>query len=188
MDLYDALMRPLEKNVLSELRRKLIPTASGTVLELGYGTGVNFPYYDSASVRSLSALDPRSKPIAKTRAGFPVEFVEGRAEKIPFPDEHFDTVVETLVFCSVRDPGKSIAEVLRVLKHGGIFIFMDHVKPPQKGLSFLFGAVNVFWPKITGGCHLTREPDRLIRAAGFHIEQSGAAGRDIFHWGIGRKA
>lgn len=188
MNLYDTFMRPLEKNVLSDLREKLIPMASGDVLELGYGTGVNFRYYDRASVRSLSALDPHLRPVAKTRARFPVEFVEGRAENLPFPDRRFDTVVETLVFCSVQDLHQSIDEVFRVLRPGGIFIFIDHVKPQGRNLSFLFRAVNTFWPRIAGGCHLTREPDRFIAAAGFRIEKSGTAGRDIFHWGIGRKA
>lgn len=187
MNFYDTFMEPLEKNVLGELRKMIIPAASGSVLELGYGTGANFQYYNPASVKSLSALDPRSRPVAKTRAKFPVRFIQGYAEEIPFPDGHFDTVVETLVFCSVRNLNRSIAEVLRVLKPGGAFIFLDHVKPPEKGLSVLFSAMDVFWPKIAGGCHLTREPDRLIRSAGFRIEKSGTEGYGIFHWGIGRK-
>lgn len=187
MNIYDTIMKPLEKNILTEIREKLIPIASGNILELGYGTGVNFQYYDPASITDLFALDILSRSIARTKARFPIMFVEGHAEEIPFPDQYFDTVVETLVFCSVQNLNKSIDEVLRVLKPGGIFIFIDHVKPPERNLSFLFKAINIFWPTIAGGCHLTREPDKLIAAAGFRIEQSGTAGRDIFHWGIGRK-
>jgi len=187
MNAYDTLMKPLEKSVLAKIRRNLIPMASGNVLELGYGTGVNFQYYDPSSVTSLSAIDIRSKPIARAKATFPVRFIEGRAEELPFPDKNFDTVVETLVFCSVPDLHESISEMLRVLRPGGIFIFIDHVKPPGKILSLLFGTVNIFWPHISGGCHLTREPDKLLEAAGLKIIRSGTSGHDIFHWGIGQK-
>ena len=161
--------------------------AFGNVLELGYGTGVNFQYYDPASITSLFALDKHLRPVAKTKARFPVKFVQGRAEKIFFPDHYFDTVVETLVFCSVQNLHESIDEVLRVLKPGGIFIFVDHVNPPERNLSFLFRAAYTFRPKIAGGCNLTREPNKLIEAAGFIVERFGTSGHEVFHWGIGRK-
>lgn len=187
MNIYDTIMKPLEKNVLTGIREKLIPTASGDVLELGYGTGVNFQYYNPASIRSLYALDKRLRSVAKTRARFPIRFVEGQAEQLSFPDECFDTVVETLVFCSVQDLHASIQEVLRVLKPGGIFIYIDHEKPPERNLSILFRAVNIFWSKMPGGCSLIREPDKLVQAAGFLIVESATSCHDIFHWGIGRK-
>lgn len=180
-------MKPLEKNILTQIRERIIPTASGNVLELGYGTGVNFQYYDPASITALSVLDVRSRPIARTKARSPINFVEGRVEELPFPDNYFDTAVETLVFCSVQDLHASINEVFRVLKPGGSFIFIDHVKPSERNLSLLFRAVNTFWPRIAGGCNLTREPDKLIQAARFLIVESGTSCHDIFHWGIGRK-
>lgn len=187
MDRYDILIRPIEKNILSKIRTKLIPSAKGDVLEIGCGTGVNFSYYNRNSVRSLSALDLHIKPQARERVCFPTTFIEGRAENLPFPDNCFDTVVETLVLCCVKNLPASINEILRVLKPGGIFIFLDHEKPPEKGLAFLFRAVDSFWPRIAGGCHLTREPHKLIEISDFRIEKSGTAGREIFHWGIGRK-
>lgn len=187
MNAYDTLMKPLEISVLAKIRQNLIPIASGNVLELGYGTGINFQYYDPASVTSLSAIDIRSRPVAETKARFPVRFIEGRAEQLPFPDKNFDAVVETLVFCSVLDLQTSINEVLRVLKPGGIFVFLDHVKPAGKILSHLFGTVNTFWPKISGGCHLMREPDKLLEDAGLKIMKSRTTGHDIFHWGLGEK-
>lgn len=188
MNIYDVFMSPLEKRILARIRRNIIPMASGNVLEIGYGTGVNFQYYSSASIKNLSALDIQSTFTAKAKVMFPVDFFEGRAENLPFADESFDTVVETLVFCSVGNLDTAISEVLRVLKPSGVFIFIDHVLPENKELASLFTATNTIWPKIAGGCNLTREPHKLIQAAGFVIEQSGSSGHRVFRWGIGRKA
>mgnify|MGYP001036736097 CR=1 FL=1 len=188
MEIYDIFMLPLEKRILARIRKAIIPRAIGNILEVGYGTGVNFQYYNSASIKNLSALDIQSTSSAKAKATFPVDFFVGQAENLPFTDESFDTVVETLVFCSVEDMDKAISEVLRVLKPGGLFIFIDHVLPENKELASLFRASNTVWSKIAGGCNLTREPHKHIRVAGFIIEQSGSSGHRIFRWGIGRKA
>lgn len=188
MNIYDIFMSPLEKRVLARTRKKIIPRAFGNVLEIGYGTGVNFQYYNPASIKSISALDMQSTSSVKTKAKLTIKFFEGRAENLPFADESFDTVVETLVFCSVGSLDTAISEVLRVLKPGGIFIFIDHVLPEKKGLDSLFKVTNTVWPKIAGGCNLTREPHKLIEAAGLVIDQSGRSGHDVFRWGIGRKA
>ncbi|HVJ47605.1 class I SAM-dependent methyltransferase [Desulfitobacterium sp.] len=188
MNIYDLFMSPLEKRFLTKIRKNIIPRALGNVLEIGYGTGVNFQYYNLATVKSVSALDTKSTPAVKIKAELPLKFFEGRAEDLPFLDESFDTVVETLVFCSVKNLDNAMNEVLRVLKPGGIFIFMDHVLPEKKSMASLFKATNTVWPKIAGGCNLTREPYKLIEASGLVIEQSGRSGHDIFRWGIGRKA
>lgn len=186
MNIYDIFMSPLEKSVLARIRKKIIPRALGNVLEIGYGTGVNFQYYNPVSVKSISALDIKST--LSVKAKLPIKLYEGRAENLPFADESFDTVVETLVFCSVESLDTAISEVLRVLKPGGIFIFIDHVLPEKKGHASLFKVTNTVWPKIAGGCNLTREPHKLIEAAGLVIDQSGRSGHDVFRWGIGRKA
>ena len=188
MNIYDIFMSPLEKWILARIRRNIIPMAFGNVLEIGYGTGVNFQYYNHVLIKSISALDIQSTFPVKTKAKLSIEFFEGRSENLPFSDEFFDTVVETLVFCSVEDLNKAISEILRVLKPGGLFIFIDHVLPENKSFASLFKAANIIWPKIVGGCDLTREPHKLIQAAGFIIEKSGRSGFDVFRWGIGRKA
>ncbi len=188
MNIYDIFMLPLEKRILARIRKNIISKAYGAVLEMGYGTGVNFKYYNPVQIESISALDVQSSYSAKmTKSNFPLEFFEGRAEKLPFPDESFDTVVETLVFCSVEDLSCAIREVIRVLKPEGIFIFIDHVLPEKKSLASLFRLTNTVWPRIAGGCNLTREPHKLIEAAGIIIEQSGSSGIGVFRWGIGRK-
>lgn len=186
MNLYDVFMSPFEKTMLTKVRKNIIPRAFGHVLEIGYGTGVNFQYYNRANVKKITALDTQSSTVSNSTE-LPVEFFEGQAENLPFEDEIFDTVVETLVFCSVKNLDAAIHEVLRVLKPGGIFIFMDHVLPEDKNMAALFKATNTVWPKIAGGCNLTREPHKLITATGLQIEQSGKVGHDIFRWGIGRK-
>lgn len=188
MNIYDIFMSPLEKRILTRIRKNIIPRAFGNVLEIGYGTGVNFQYYNLSTVKSISALDTQSTSTVKMKTELPIQFFEGRAEDLPFLDEAFDTVIETLVFCSVNKLDNAINQVLRVLKPGGIFIFMDHVLPEKKSMASLFKATNTVWPKIAGGCNLTREPHKLIEASGLVIEQSGKSGHDIFRWGIGRKA
>ncbi|MEA4902982.1 class I SAM-dependent methyltransferase [Desulfitobacterium sp.] len=186
MNFYDLFMSPLEKNILAKIRKDIISKAFGNVLEIGYGTGVNFQYYNHTAVKSISALDIKpSALVVKTE--IPLNFFEGKAEDLPFVDESFDTVVETLVFCSVKNPKNAVKEVWRVLKPGGLFIFTDHVLPEGKNMAALFKATNTIWPKIAGGCNLTREPHKLIEASGFVLEESGKSGHDIFRWGIGRK-
>ncbi|WP_425802934.1 class I SAM-dependent methyltransferase [Desulfitobacterium sp. Sab5] len=187
MNFYDIFMSPLEKGILTEIRKNIIFQAYGNVLEIGYGTGVNFQYYNPALIKNLIGLDQKTSFELKTAAPFPVQLIKGQAENLPYPDESFDTVVETLVLYSVKKLDIVINEVLRVLKPGGIFIFIDHVLPENQNLSSLFKAANTFWPKIASGCNLTREPHKLINSSGFTIEQSGTSGYDIFRWGIGRK-
>lgn len=188
MNIYNIFMSPLEKRVLARIRKNIIPMAYGNVLEIGYGTGVNFQYYNPVLIKSISALDIQSTSSVKTKTKLPLEIFEGRAENLPFADKSFDTVIETLVFCSVENLDTTISEVLRVLKPGGIFVFIDHVLPEKKSLASLFKVINTVWPKITGGCNLTREPHKLIEAAGLVMEQSNRSGHGIFRWGIGRKA
>jgi len=130
------------------------------VLEIGYGTGVNFQYYNPSAVKSISALDIKPDATKKTKENLPINFYTGRAESLPFENESFDTVAETLVFCSVENLNTSISEVLRVLKPNGLFIFIDHVQPENKELACLFKAANTVWPKIAGGCNPV--PPRVI--------------------------
>lgn len=186
MNFYDLFMSPLEKNILAKIRKDIISKAFGNVLEIGYGTGVNFQYYNHTAVKSISALDIKPS-VLEIKTELPLHFFQGRAENLPFSDESFDTVVETLVFCSVEKLENAVKEVWRVLKPGGLFIFIDHVLPEEKKMAALFKATNTIWPKIAGGCNLTREPHKLIEASGFVLEESGKSGHDIFRWGIGKK-
>lgn len=187
MNIYDRLMKPLETRVLADMRRELITYAYGDVLELGAKTGANFSYYDSERVSSLIASDLRLDPAIYENAPAFVSFQECSAERLPFPDATFDTVVETLVFCTVGDVPAAIKEVRRVLKNGGLFLHLDHGLPASPTLATVFRGMNLFWPHFTGGCNLTRQPHSLIAATGFKHERQKSDSAGIFRWGVARK-
>lgn len=187
MSIYDRLMEPLETRVLAGMRRELISYAYGDVLELGAKTGANFQYYNPARVNRLIASDLRLDPAIYVHAPAFVSFQECSAERLPFPDATFDTVVETLVFCTVGDVTAAIKEIRRVLKSGGLFLHLDHGLPASPTLAAVFRGINLFWPHFTGGCNLTRQPHSLIAASGFKYERQENDSAEIFRWGVARK-
>lgn len=187
MEIYDVLMAPLENRWLAKHRGLLMAHAAGNVLEVGFGTGVNLKHYDPLKVKSLTALDVDSHKAIGDTAGFNITYVTGQAEALPFDDESFDTVVETLVFCSVSNLEASISEVLRVLKPGGKFIYMDHVLPEHSLLAGIFKGLNLVWPHIACGCNLTREPHRLIEQCRLDSKESGAFANGVFRYGVVEK-
>lgn len=161
-NIYDKFMAPLEERWLARYRRLLMPYAKGRVLEVGFGTGVNLKYYDFSAVESLTALDMKTEKEIEPAEKHPVRFVKGEAEVLPFEDSSFDSVVETLVLCSVKDIEKSVSEFLRVLKPGGTLIFIDHVLPARPLMAKVFKGVDVIWTKITKSCSLIKEPHLII--------------------------
>ena len=181
---YDALMAPLEKRWLTKYRALLMAYANGDVLEIGFGTGANLNYYLPEKIKSLVALDVDQQKLIRDSANIEVNYVAGSAEKMPFEDNCFDTVVETLVFCSVSDLEASVSEVLRVLKPGGKFIFMDHVLPEENLLATLFKGANIVWHHIAHGCSLTREPHRVIEKYDLVVIDSGTFANGIFRYGV----
>lgn len=197
---YDLFMSPMEDKWLAQRRAKLMAHAYGNVLEIGFGTGANLPYYDRTKLKKLTALDlevdgdAESKARAKLPDGIVtgghlnLKFVAGRAESLPFESESFDVVVETLVLCSVTDLDQSIQEIYRVLKPGGLFLFMDHVLPEKPVLSGVFKGLNWIWPHVAHGCQLTRSPHLLLAEAGFSPIEIGQFGKTIFRYGVLSKA
>ncbi|MCL4370281.1 MAG: class I SAM-dependent methyltransferase [Chloroflexi bacterium] len=168
---YDLVTRAGESGVLSRLRPLVAGEATGTVLEIGAGTGANFPYYQQAEKIVAAEPDPFMLRRAAKRArslGLDVEFHQAVAEALPFPDASFDTVVATLVFCTVAGPARALAEVRRVLKPGGTFRFIEHVraKGATAGVQDLLTPV---WEQFGAGCHLNRRTVGAIKAAGFEI-------------------
>lgn len=144
--------------------------ASGIVLEIGFGSGLNLPYYKN--VTKLYALDPSQElyNLAKDRiqkVSFPTEHIQASAEKIPLENNSIDLVVSTWSLCSIPHPEIALKEIFRVLKLGGIFAFIEHGKSPK---SFIFKLQKILTPfskRLAGGCHLDREIDELIKEAGF---------------------
>ena len=154
-------------------RARLIPMASGKVLEIGIGSGLNLPFYNR-EVEQLDGLDPSLElwQLARSRAArapFPVEFIRSSAERIPAGDETFDTVVTTWTLCSIPDPAQALREMKRVLRPGGRFLFIEHGRSPDPGVFAWQNRLNPLWRRLAGGCNLNRGIDALIRDAGFAI-------------------
>ena len=171
--IYDRFLEGAEQAGLRDWRRTLLAAARGDVLELGAGTGGNLALYPANLGRLvLSEPDPHMRTMLRRKlADRPgVEVADAAAEVLPFPERSFDTVVATLVLCSVRDPQRVIAEVRRVLRPGGTFLFLEHVAAPAG--TWARRAQRVLeppWKLIAGNCHLTRETGPLLEAAGFEL-------------------
>lgn len=160
-------------------RGKVVPLAEGLVLEVGIGSGLNIPFYDAAKVNKVIGLDPSpelnemaEKVVAKTAVenGLDVEIILGSAEDMPFPDDHFDSVVITYTLCTIPDAEAANLEIRRVLKPGGKLIFCEHGLAPDAGVAKWQDRIDPIWGKIAGGCHLNRDIPELITGAGFTIE------------------
>lgn len=157
-------------------RAKVVPLASGEVLELGVGMGLNLAYYDPAKVGRVRGVDPAAELRAQAQAAprdprLAVEIVDGTAEALPFEDRAFDTVVCTFTLCSVHTPAAALQEARRVLKPGGTFLFCEHGLAPDAGVAKWQRRIEPLWKRIAGGCHLTRPVARAIEAQGFKVER-----------------
>ena len=171
--LYDPMMKPAERGALGRLRDEVIGSARGSVLEIGAGTGLNLPRY--AGVDRVVATEPeepmRRRLIGRVgRARVPVEVVDAPAEALPFADGEFDTVVSTLVLCSVDDPVAAVREVRRVLKPGGRFVFLEHGGADGKRAEWQRRLDGV-WSAVNAGCHLTRNVADSLAAADLQPEE-----------------
>ncbi len=153
LNLYDVFMSPLESLWLKRVRNLLLKHAKGRVLELGFGTGVNYKYYIQSRLDELIATD-----LAKNYDNLPeVNFITSSADKLPFDDNSMDTVVGTLVLCSVEDIQKALDEVYRVLKPNGKYIFIEHIRP-DNFLAGSFDTVNdKLWYKISKSCRINKQ-------------------------------
>jgi ubiquinone/menaquinone biosynthesis C-methylase UbiE len=159
------------------MRRSLLESASGRTLELGAGTGHNLEHYGD-SVTELVMLEPDPNMARRLRerlardgtaAGRP-SVIEGSAEQLPFDDGSFDTVVATLVLCTVEDPVRVLAEARRVLVEGGRLLYLEHVRSSRPGAARWQDLLQRPWGFISGGCHPNRATDQLLAGAGFWID------------------
>ena len=157
--LYDPLMKPLEWMGVQKWRQLVISKAHGRILEIGAGSGNNFVFYPKGAV--VYALEPspllRQKATEKIPENTNFTLIDGIAEQLPFADESFDTVVSTLVLCSVNDLEQSIREMQRVLKSGGRLLLLEHVALKQPLGFALQTAINPAWKRMFGNCHLNRQ-------------------------------
>lgn len=178
--LYDRFVLPVMLKCacsspgIMKQRAKIVPLASGRVLELGIGMGLNLPLYDAKKVESVTGVDPaaelRAIALAAPRdPGLSVIVEDGAAEALPFENASFDCVVCTFTLCSVQTPAAALSEARRVLKPGGRFLYCEHGLAPDAGVAKWQRRIEPVWKRIAGGCHLTRPITTAIAAAGFSI-------------------
>ena len=161
---------------LDDLRPRALATAEGDVLEIGFGTGLNLSYYPPG-VKSLRALDPLDALQERVEgriaeAGFPVERFALPADKgLPFADARFDCIVTTWTLCSIDRPLDALAEMRRVLKPGGRYLFIEHGLSDAPATARWQDRLNPLHCRLSGGCNMNRVIDRLVQAGGFEIAE-----------------
>lgn len=179
---YDVVLKPVEAFVLSHLREELLSEAHGKTLEIGAGTGLNFSHYPEGVELTATDIDENMlKPARKRGSHQYIRIEVADAENLPYNDHEFDCVVATLVFCSVSDPDKALQEVYRVLKPGGTFLLLEHVRKNSPVAGKVLDGLTPIWKHIAGGCHLNRDPENSINELGF-ITQS----KDVIWNGFGK--
>src|SRR5689334_3970700 len=168
--LMDTLGGSLEKKpFMSEKRAQLLAPAEGSVLEIGGGTGFNLPYYPAA-VTSITVTDPVDGMLDRTRAraaklGKEITATKTGAEELPFEDGSFDTVLASLVLCSVRSQDRALAEMRRVLKPGGRYLFLEHVRSDDERIARRQDRLTGIWKRVCFGCHPNRDTLPPIESA-----------------------
>ena len=155
-------------------RRRLVAAAHGAVVEIGAGYGATFPFYPAA-VKGVLALEPdptlRELALAAaSQAPVPVTVKDGVAEALPAADASVDVVVSSLVLCSVADQSVALAEVVRVLRPGGLLLFYEHVRSALRVLAAAEDLLTPLWSRMAGGCHPNRDTTAAIAGAGFTVQ------------------
>lgn len=172
---YDRFMAETEAACLAGWRRELLAGASGETLEVGVGTGANLGLYPTGVSRLvLTEPDPDMRAALAKKGALPdgVELVGDALGTLPMAAESFDTVVCTLVLCSVPDQPAAIADLWRVLRPGGRLLFVEHVAAEEDSRRYRWQRrIEPLWKHVAGGCHLTRRTDAALQAAGFRFEQ-----------------
>lgn len=173
---YNALFAGLERAGLADKRRELVAQATGATLELGAGTGHNLAHYPAAVSRLvLTEPDPhmakRLREQVAESGRTDAEVLEAGAEALPVGDDEFDTVVATLVFCTIPDPHAALNEVARVLKPGGRMLFMEHVRSGSERRARWQDRLNPVQNFCFGGCNLNRPTATTIRSSPLEVEE-----------------
>ncbi|MEJ2523814.1 MAG: class I SAM-dependent methyltransferase [Gammaproteobacteria bacterium] len=182
MSLYEHYVLPHALNLacgfraIRKQREKVVPAARGEVLEIGFGSGLNLPYYDMDKVSRIWALEPSEgmrhlarKRLQPLRTEF--EFIDLPGEEIPLADASVDTVLCTFTLCTIPDTAAALAGMRRVLRPGGRLLFCEHGLAPDEGGRRWQKRLEGPWSRIAGGCRLTRDIPALIRDGGFRIDE-----------------
>jgi ubiquinone/menaquinone biosynthesis C-methylase UbiE len=173
---YDWFLSQTEQAGLREMRRELLGAASGRCLEIGAGTGLNLDLWPAAvSELVLTEPDPHMASQLRrkvARSGRSVEVVGAPGERLPFEDSSFDTAALTLVLCTAPDPTAVLGEVARVLRPGGRFLFLEHVRAEDPRLARWQDRLHGPWYVFGNGCHCNRDTLRAIEASPLELERA----------------
>lgn len=171
---YDRMNATAERRWMGKRRADLLADAHGVVLEIGGGTGANLPYYRDVERLVIAEPDPfmREKLRPKlAQARVPVEISDADAQRLPFADESFDTVVSTLVFCTIPDPQAALMEIRRVLRSAeGRLLFVEHVRGEGKVARWQ-DRVQPLWSWLLADCHPNRATVATVETTGFRVEK-----------------
>jgi ubiquinone/menaquinone biosynthesis C-methylase UbiE len=185
MGLYETHFLPRLINVacgggdIERQRRKVVPHATGRVLEVGMGPALNLPFYDRSKVDLIWALEPNQgmRKLADERiesSGLDVRWLDLPGEEIPLDDHTVDTVVLTYTLCSITGWEQALGQMRRVLRPGGVLLFSEHGESPEPSVRTWQHRVDPMWTRVAGGCHITRRIPELIEHTGFTIDQLDA--------------
>ena len=155
-------------------REKIVHLAEGDVLEIGFGSGLNLPYYDKDRVRKVFGLEPSAGMRRKAQpnvdaSGIDVEFIDLPGEEIPLEPKSVDSVLVTFTLCSIDDAATALESMRRVLKPGGRLLFCEHGAAPDAGVRRWQDRLNPGWKRFSGGCNMNRDIPALIECGGFRI-------------------
>jgi len=155
-------------------REKIVHLAEGDVLEIGFGSGLNLPYYDRTTVRKIFGLEPSEGMRRKAQpnvdaSGLDVEFIDLPGEEIPLESQSVDTVLVTFTLCSIDDAVAALEGMRRVLKPGGKLLYCEHGASPDDRVRRWQERLNPGWKRVSGGCNMNRDVPGLIESSGFSI-------------------
>lgn len=181
MSLYERHLLPRIVNcvcgspVIEHQRRLVVPQATGCVLEIGFGSGLNLAHYDRTRVDRIWALEPSApmRALAAPRiaaCGMDVRLLDQPGEDLPLPDHSIDSIVVTYTLCTIPDPTAALRQMRRVLRPGGKLLFSEHGAAPDAAVRRWQDRLDGLWGRFAGGCHLNRDMAALIAAAGFHLD------------------
>ena len=180
MSLYDKYILPhllnctCNQKPFIHQRRKVVPLAKGNILEIGIGSGLNIPFYETEGINKIWGIDPSEELISmaknQIRNGTPdIELIISKAEEINFEDAFFDTILMTYTMCTIANLSDAFTELKRVMKPTGKLIFCEHGLAPDKNVVKWQNRINTFWPKISGGCNINKKIPSIIESSGFSI-------------------
>lgn len=167
------LHRSMSLAPLEAYRSRTLAEAAGRVLEVGAGSGLNLPHYPS-TLSELVGVDVSAPLLARARLQtphVPTQWLQASAEALPFPAASFDTAVMTWTLCSVARPESALAELRRVLRPGGKLLFVEHGRSPEPTVARWQERLTPLWKRLSGGCHMDRDPVDLLEGAGFHLDR-----------------